>query len=177
MFHLQQSHGKKWRLVGWGLASGVLLTPLVAMQFTPEVKWTLSDFTFAAVLIGSVGLLYEFTVRRSANLMYRGGVAAALAASFLTVWINGAVGMIGSEDNPYNLIFLGVILVALVGATISRFEASGMGVAMAVAALAQAVAGMIGTMSDLRGGLFSIGLAVVWLFSAALFRHAANRKG
>lgn len=176
MFRLQQLHGKKWRLAGWGLACGLVLTPLVAMQFTPEVQWTLSDFIFAAALIGGMGVLYEITVRRSANLMYRGGVAAALAATFLTVWINGAVGMIGSEDNPYNLVFLGVILLALVGAIVSRFEASGMGAAMALATLAQATAGMIGTMSDLRGGLFSIGLALVWLLSAALFHQAADRE-
>lgn len=174
---LAQPWKSKCRIAGWGIALGLVLLPLVAMQFTREVNWTPADFVFAAVLIGGVGGLYEFTVRRSASWAYRGGVAAALLASFLTIWVNGAVGMIGSEDNAYNLVFVGIVVLALSGSVVARFRASGMALALAVAALAQAIAGMAGTTSDLRGGLFSTGFALIWLLSAALLHHAGQEEG
>lgn len=89
--------GGPWRIAGWGIAVLILLTPFVAMQFTREVNWTASDFIFAAVLIGGVGLLFELTVKMSDNPFYRAGIGLALAASFLTIWASGAVGLIGDE--------------------------------------------------------------------------------
>jgi hypothetical protein len=164
-----------WRVAGWSIAALLLLTPLVAMQFTDEVNWTGFDFIFAAVLIGGVGLVFELAVRSTRNIAYRAGVGVALAAAFLTVWVNAAVGMIGSEDNPYNLLFLGVVAVALVGAIAARFRAAGTAAAMAVAAIAQACLGIIGLSADLRGGILSTALASLWLLSAALFRAARDR--
>lgn len=43
---------RRFRIVAWAIGGLMLLTPLVAMQFTSEVNWTGSDFIFAAVLIG-----------------------------------------------------------------------------------------------------------------------------
>lgn len=163
-----------WRIAGWGMAGLLLLLPLVAMQFTSEVNWTPSDFVFAAVVFGSVGILFELAVRMSRDPWYRAGVAAALGASFLIVWANAAVGMIGSEDNPYNLLFLGVILLALVGAVAARFRASGMALALAMAAIAQVCIAVAGMASDPRGAVFSAVFAGLWLLAAACFRNAAR---
>ena len=169
--------GNRWRALGWGIAAGLILLPLVAMQFTSEVNWSPGDFLFAFLLIGSVGLAFELVVRASSNAFYRAGAAAALAASFLTVWVNGAVGMIGSEDNPYNLLFLGVILVALAGSALAAFRAKGMAIAMLACAAAQAALGLFGTTADMRGGIFSTVFAGIWLLSAALFLSAARKQG
>jgi hypothetical protein len=166
--------GNRWRVLGWGMAVGAILLPLIAMQFTSEVNWTVGDFLFASLMIGSVGLAFELVVRASTSIAYRAGAAAALAAAFLTVWVNGAVGMIGSEENVYNLLFLGVIALALAGSVIARFRASGMALAIAVAAAAQAALGLWGMAADLRGGIFATGFAAMWLLSAALFRAAAR---
>ena len=166
--------GSWWRMAGWGMAALVLLLPLVAMRFTDEVNWTVGDFIFAALLIGSVGLAYELTVRASRSWPFRAAIAVALAASFLTIWVNGAVGMIGSEENGYNLLFLGVILLALCGAVVAGFRAGGMALAMAAAAIAQAALGIVGAASDLRGGILATMFAGLWLLSAALFRLAAQ---
>lgn len=165
--------GSPWRIIGWSLAGLVLLIPLVAMQFTKEVQWTVGDFMFAALLIGLVGTAFELAVRASANGTYRGGAAAALAASFLTVWVNGAVGMIGSEDNSYNLLFLGVILVALAGSILARFRPRGMSLTMFTAAGLQAVLGVAGMATDVRGGIFATLFAGLWLLAAALLRQAS----
>lgn len=125
-------------------------------------------------MIGGVGIVYELAVRASSNHAYRGGVALALAATFLIVWANGAVGMIGDEGNPANLMFAGVLAVALLGAILARFRPAGMALAMAAAGLTQAIAGGVGMLIDPLGGAFSTALACLWLVSAALFRNAAN---
>jgi len=166
-----------WRIVAWSFAAFLLLLPLVAMQFTAEVNWTGSDFIFAAVMIGGVGAVFELTVRMSRNHAYRAGVGFALAAAFLIVWANGAVGMIGDEDNPYNLLFGGVLLIALVGAIIAWFRPAGMGRAMAAAAVAQVAVSAFGLSADARGAVFSIAFAAPWLLAAALFRKAARDQG
>jgi hypothetical protein len=163
-----------WRIAAWGLAALLLLLPLVAMRFDTGVNWTLSDFIFAGALIGGVGLAFELAVRMTSNLAYRAGVGFALAAAFLIVWANGAVGMIGSEDNPFNLLFLAVIAMALIGAIVARFRAAGMALAMAAAAIAHAAVATVGMFSDLRGGILSLAFAGLWLLSAALFRKAAR---
>ena len=165
-----------WRILGWGTAAALLLTPLVAMQFTSEVNWTASDFAFAGVMIGGVGMIYEFTLRKSHDRFYRGGVALALAGTFLIIWANGAVGMIGDEGDPANLMFAGVLAIALLGSVLARFRAGGMAIAMIAAAIAQAVAGGVGMLLDPLGGVLSAGFATLWLVSAALFRRAASPR-
>lgn len=170
----ETGRGRAWRTVGWSMAGLVLLAPLIAMQFTREVNWTGGDFLFAAMLFGLVGLTFELTVRASRSPFYRGGVGAAIAASFLIVWANGAVGMIGNEGNPYNLLFFGVIAVALLGSVLARFRAAGMALTMLAAAAAQIAIGVGGMTSDVRGGILSTLFAGLWLLSAALFRNAAR---
>ncbi len=137
----------------------------------------LSDFIFAGLIFGVTGLLLELAVRASRNNTYRAGAAAALASAFLIIWSNGAVGMIGSEDNPYNLLFLGVIGLALAASTAARFRAAGMAVAMAAAALAQVAIALGGLSADVRGAIISMVLAGLWVLSAALFRKAARDEG
>jgi hypothetical protein len=155
----------------------LLLVPLLAMQFTREVNWSVGDFIFAALMFGIVGALLELAVRTTRSRVHRAAIGVAIAASFLTVWVNGAVGMIGSEENPYNLLFLGVIGIALVGSVLARFRAAGMALAMAAAACAQAALGLGGLATDLRGGILGTGFAGLWLISAALFRTAAQEGG
>jgi hypothetical protein len=165
-----------WRIAGWSIPAMLLLLPLVAMQFTEEVNWTAEDFVFAAVLFGSVGLAFELIVRKSGSLAYRFGAIGAVVATFLTIWVNGAVGMIGSEGNPYNFLFLGVPFVALLGAILARFKARGMAAATTAAAAVQAALGLYGLSADPLGGAFSTGFAGFWLIAAACFQ-VAPREG
>ncbi|HEX8579412.1 MAG TPA: hypothetical protein VF655_07435 [Allosphingosinicella sp.] len=165
--------GGSWvRVVLWGGAAALLALPAVAMQFTGEVNWTASDFVFAAVVFGTIGLLAEGAVRMSGNGSYQAGAGFALAAAFATVWANGAVGMIGNEDNAYNLLFLGVVAAALLGAVVARFRAGGMGIAMLAAGLGHAGVALGGYSVDPRGATFSLAFVLLWLLSAALFRNA-----
>lgn len=171
-----------WRLLGWGLAAALLLLPLIAMQFTAEVVWTGSDFVVAGIIIGGIGLAFEFMVRRGGSAAYRLGAAAALAAAFLLIWINLAVGIIGDEDNPLNLVYAVVLLMALAGAIGAGFEARGMARAMAAAATAQGLITLFVALSGrddppgMVGLIFLNGFFVaLFALSAALFRKGAGR--
>ena len=175
-------HRNIWRMAGWGTAAGLILLPLVAMQFTSEVAWDGFDFMFAAVMFGSVGLGLELAVRRG-NRAYTAATAIALLVSFLSIWFTGAVGIIGNESEPSNLLFIGVVAIALAGSIVALFRPSGMAVAMLVAAVGQAsvpiVASLIGDsrMSAIWAPeviVLTIIFTAMWLASARLFRVAAQ---
>jgi hypothetical protein len=176
--------GVPWRLVGWGGAVALILAPLVAMQAFPEsgVNWTASDFLFAILMIGGVGLLFELGIRASRSWAYRGGIALGLAAGFLAIWINLAVGIVGNEDNPINLVFMGVVALGIAGALVARGEARLMVRAMVVPAVVQAAIGATVFVFNAsaeppgRVGLLILieGFALLWLGSALLFRRAGG---
>ncbi len=163
-----------WRIIGWGGAVALILTPLVAMQFTNEVDWDETDFIVAAIIFGIVGGLIEFAVRVSSNWYFRFGAIFAVLAGFMVVWSNLAVGMIGNEDNPVNLWFGAVLLIAILGAILSRFHSQAIAVAMLTAGLTQAAIGLFAGIlgPDPRGGIFTIVLASFWFISGALFKSA-----
>jgi hypothetical protein len=173
-----------WRFIGWATAAFLLLLPLVAMQFTDEVNWDAFDFVFMGILFGSVGLGLELAFCKTGDVTYRVAVAAALAAGFLLLWINAAVGIIGDDDDP-NILYTGVVAVALAGTIIGRFRPAGMARAMIAAALVQvsvpAIAWAI--VPDARAAVWSPEVpvltgffAALWLLSAALFRKVARRQ-
>ena len=174
--------GNFWRIAGWSAAAGLIVLPLVAMQFTSEVNWTASDFIVAAVMFGSVGLGLELAVRKG-NRAYTIAAALALLVSFLAFWFTGAVGIIGNEAEDSNLLFLGVIMVALAGSVIALFRPRGMAVVMVVAAVAQAavpvVASIIGdsSMAAIWAPeviILTLVFTALWLTSARLFRQTAQ---
>jgi hypothetical protein len=160
-----------WRIIGWGTAVFLLILPLVA-----NAPWTASDFVVAAVLLGSVGLGFEFIVRKSSSWAYRAAAALGVIGAFHIVWVNGAVGMIRSEDNPYNLLFGIVLLVALTGTIVAKLRADGMARAMAAAGVTQVALGAFGFPSDARGAIFTMVLSGIWFLSAVLFRICTNRE-
>jgi len=85
----------RWRIVAWSIAAVMLLTPLVAMQFTDEVNWDAFDFAMFGIMLIVVGGIFELGVRMTSNAAYRAALGIALAAVFIIVWVNGAVGIIG----------------------------------------------------------------------------------
>jgi hypothetical protein len=158
----------------WGIAALVLLLPLFAMQLTEEVTWDLADFVvFGTMLVGACGT-YELAARVTSNNAYRAAVGVAVAAAFILVWMNLAVGIIGNEDNPANSMYGGVLAVGIIGAIIARFRAHGMARALAATALAQALVAVIALIAGLGYTLILTGFFVaLWLTSARLFRKAA----
>ena len=117
----------------------ILLVPLIAMQFSDEVAWSPFDFAFAGALLFGTGLAFELISRKSSTIAYRAAVGVALVTAMLLVWINLAVGIIGSEDNPANKLYLGVLAILILGALIVRFQPQGMARVLFATALAQVV--------------------------------------
>jgi hypothetical protein len=152
------------------------------MQFTDEVNWTVGDFVFAAVLLfGSLGA-YELLARKTGDTAYRAGVGVAIAAAFLLVWVNGAVGITDSDADL--MLLLWVPTVGIIGAIIARFQPRGMARAMFATALAQAlvaVTALIAGIVPAYNSAFEI-LALNGFFvalfvgSALLFQHAAREQ-
>ena len=165
-----------WRVLGWGAGLALLIAPLVAMRFTTEVNWTASDFVFAAVLIGVPGLLFELIVRTSHDWAFRLGAAIGLLACFFTVWSNLAVGIVGNEDNPVNLLFFGIVLIALLSSAIARLRPRGMMAAMIVTAVAQGAVGLALLGVEVVVLPFTAIMEAAWLSAAALFHRAAEQK-
>jgi hypothetical protein len=177
-----QRSGIPWRIIGWGGAVALLAAPFIAMRFTTEVNWTASDFVFAAVLLGVIGGGLELAAWASSNRAYRAAAALGLLGTFLVIWTNLAVGIVGSENNPANLLFFGALLVGIAGSVMARFRAPGMALAMVATATSLGIAFGIAVMGptdepfvphsrELIGtGLF----AALFLGSAALFRKAGQ---
>ena len=85
------------RLTGILLAVAViLLIPLIAMQFTPEVNWTLSDFVVMGALLLSTGLMCELVMRKVKSVKYRIAICIALLTVLVLIWIELAVGVFGT---------------------------------------------------------------------------------
>ncbi|WKK67170.1 hypothetical protein [Lutimonas zeaxanthinifaciens] len=74
----------------------LLLIPLIAMQFSAEVNWSLFDFLIAGVLLIGTGLLIEYVSRSVSGLRRRKVIIAGIVLLFVLVWAEMAVGIFGS---------------------------------------------------------------------------------
>jgi hypothetical protein len=160
----------------------ILMIPFVGMQVANDWNWSLFDFIVMGALIFGTGLTFVLITRKGGNMAYRIAVGMALAAAFLLVWINLAVGVIGSEDNPANLMYGAVLAVGFIGAIIAELRPYGMVRALFATALTQAVVAVIALILGLGSPVnrpeqivFLNGFFVVlFVGSALLFRSAAR---
>lgn len=85
------------RLVGILLSVAIiLLVPFIAMQFSEEVKWELSDFIVAGVLLLGTGLVCELVIRNVKKKEIRIALYIAIIAILLLLWAELAVGVFGT---------------------------------------------------------------------------------
>ena len=88
---------KNKRLVAIALTVAILLLiPFVAMQFTSEVKWDLTDFITAGVLLLGTGLLCELVIRKVKRSRLRIAMIAAVLLTLVLIWLELAVGIFGT---------------------------------------------------------------------------------
>jgi hypothetical protein len=175
--------GMPWRLIGWGGAVALLALPFVAMQLDAEgVDWSTGDFVAMGLMVGTVGALLELAVRMSSNRFYRGGSGLALLGAFLVIWVNLAVGIVGSEHNPNNQLFFIALLMGIAGVIGGRARPDGMARAMITTAVSIVLAFLIaqaGTRDEpmvrpLVEGVGTSVFVILFLASAWLFRRAAR---
>jgi hypothetical protein len=74
----------------------LLLIPLVAMQFTAEVDWSLFDFVIMGALIFIIGSGFVFATRNTATVKGKLITGAIFLFIFVLVWAELAVGVFGS---------------------------------------------------------------------------------
>lgn len=155
----------------------LLLLPLVAMQFTDEVAWGPVDFIVAGILLFGAGLTVELVSKNASTPAYRVAVGVAVATALVLIWVNLAVGLIGSAGSPANSMYAGVLAVLLIGALVARLRPEGMARALLATAAAQMAVTVIAQIAGLGAQLLVNGsFAALWLGSAVLFRRAADRQ-
>lgn len=171
----------RWRMAAWAAGALMLALAMVSRAFVGEPSWV-DHLAQTGALLVAVGIVVELVSRKTGRGAYRTGVGLALASALLLGWVNGAVGLIGSEDNAANLMYGGVVVVGLVGAFVSRLEPEGMARALFATALAQALVAVIalvgrlgaphsGPLEIVTGNGFFVAL---FAGSAVLFSKAAR---
>lgn len=149
------------------------------------MNWDPLDFLVFGGMIGALLLIIVVARRNSRSPAYRFAMALAGVGAFLVAWINGAVGIIGDEENAANLLFFGVLAVAAIGALLARFRAGGMAKALYATALAQISVAVIAIALNLGASspawpqsliMMTTVFTVFWLASAVLFGRAAKAE-
>ncbi|MBP6506143.1 MAG: hypothetical protein KA257_01150 [Opitutaceae bacterium] len=159
----------------------LLLIPLVGNMTVEGWNWTWHDFLFAWVVFATTTFIYRFIATRAvANLTYRLGAGLAVAAGFFIFWMTAAVQIIGDE-NPGNILYLGVIVTGLTGVGLARFKPAGMAKAAFVTAAATFLVPVIAFLfwpadfSPGVGQVFVLNFCFVLMFVGAglLFRQSS----
>jgi hypothetical protein len=74
----------------------ILVLPLISMQFSSEVNWTISDFIIAGILLLTIGLTIELVYKLATTKKQRLVFLAIVLILGLLTWVEMAVGIFGS---------------------------------------------------------------------------------
>lgn len=167
----------------------ILMIPLIAMQFTNEVDWNIFDFIVAGILIFGTGITFKIITMKVRSNYYKAAFGLSIGTAFLLIWSNLAVGIIGSENNPANLLYFGVIAIGFFGSINVKFKPRGMSHTMFATAIAMMLVPTIAiliwkpetdSVEAIPGilGVFVLNAFFAMLFvgSALLFRQAEQEK-
>ena len=74
----------------------ILSFPLIAMQLTNEVSWTISDFLVMGILLFSTVFTIDFVLKKVKTMKSRLILIFAIVILLVLVWAELAVGIVGS---------------------------------------------------------------------------------
>lgn len=74
----------------------ILSFPLMAMQFTKEVNWTISDFLVMGILLFTTVFTIDFVLKKFKTLKSRLILIVGIVVLLALVWAELAVGIFGS---------------------------------------------------------------------------------
>lgn len=105
--------------------------------FIAIIQFDLQDFIAEfGSFVQALSLLYlataiicgiiTFFVTKSHNKYYRRALGMALFTAAIIPWMNGAVGLIGNEGNPANVVYYIVLSFGYIGSLIARFHPESM---------------------------------------------------
>jgi hypothetical protein len=156
------------------------------MYFTSEISWR-EALAYSIIFLIAGGFYELWQWLKTCTRTYRIAFGLGLTGAFLIIWVNGAVGIIGSEDNPANLMYGAVFIVGCIGALISRFKPRGMMYTVFTAGLVQVLVPFVALFiwpAQVSWGeawvtkvlVFNCILALPFIGSALLFLRVANKK-
>jgi len=173
------------RPIIWFVIAALILLIFLASWFTNDVQPNeVTAYCLILLVFGGAFELWQWL--KTQNRIYRYAFGIWLAGLILIGWVNGAVGIIGSENNPANLMYGAVVVVGLIGSLIARFKPRGMALTLLISALVQisipfvalfiwparvswGEAGVIGVI------IFNAILAAPFILSALLFWRVVNK--
>jgi hypothetical protein len=162
------------------VTAGVLLIPLWGIFYVDGWNWDWHGFVVAGAFVFSAALTYELVVQGMSNTAYRFAMGLAVATAFVLTWVNVVLAV---DVSLANVMYVGVVVVGLVGAAIARLRARGMALALVGTAIAQMLVPFIAlafwrTSVAPGAAVPVIGLngvfIVLFAISALLFRRAAR---
>ena len=163
----------RWRIALWGGALLALALPYLTMQVSSEMNWTGFDFLVFGLMLAVACGGVELAVHLSDKNSYRIAAILALGGGFLMVWANLAVGIIGNENNPQNMLFFGVLAAGLIGALLARFKACGLAATLRVMAVLQLLLGIAAwALGWAFLPVFTLFYVALWWMAARLFAKA-----
>ena len=74
----------------------LLMIPLIAMQLTDEVKWSLFDFIIMGAMLSITGLVGEVILKKVKKYKHRLILYIAIVMIFFLIWAELAVGIFGT---------------------------------------------------------------------------------
>lgn len=78
------------------LVLALLCIPLLAMQFSGDVRWSVADFVLAGFLLFFSGLLVLFIQNKVSKRSWRIGLIFVVVFLLLLLWAELAVGLFNS---------------------------------------------------------------------------------
>ena len=167
------------------VTSLLLLIPLITMQFSDDVLWTFTDFIFAGGLILGTGCSFILFAQKESDLIFRVATGLALFSTLFMIWANLAVGLIGNESDPINLLYFVILAIGIAGTFIAKFKPVVMArvlFIMATGIIAITIYALISEWREVAGSslLEVIGVnalfVVLFMISAGLFQYSDMTK-
>ncbi len=84
-------------LLFFSVAASLLLIPLIGMQFTSEINWSIFDFIVMGTLLFGTVFIIELILRKSQNTKNRLLLSGLVVLLFLLFWAELAVGIFDSS--------------------------------------------------------------------------------
>lgn len=84
-------------LLFFSVAASLLLIPLIGMQFTSEINWSIFDFIVMGTLLFGTVFIIELILRKSHNTKNRLLLSGLVVLLFLLFWAELAVGIFDSS--------------------------------------------------------------------------------
>ena len=169
----------KTRRIVWAAVAALILMLPLAMLFPPfakEVQWN-EALAYGVMLLAAGGAFELWQWLKTRRGAYRLAFGVGFAGALFLGGVNGAVGIIGSENNSANLMYGAVFAVGLIGSLLSRFKPRGMARVLFAAALVQLAVPVIALLIFPDAGWGGAGVVGVFVLNsvfAAMFAASAS---